>query len=330
MRKLALLGPTTVFAFSTICHALTPSPVHCLEPSPDSTQIAVNLAGGNAIALFDLGTGKMIHKLETAAPREKPKDVAFMFDIDANGWVRAIRFSPDGRYLAAAVIRRDAEVMVWDLRKQKPTPLLIRGHQWADCDALAFKADGTHLITYMRASPNGRNYLVSWNLESGRETWRVDIGKDNSDAVEFLAGERIRVTRESNRYGVPPRITHHDAKNGEAIEAPAVAKPEASPVPRFTLTSKDTKLQVLDTRTNVSRELQALGTIRADVIVQDKFVIAAVNAGLQVWDAATGKRLYNLGDPTPPKGGSIFTDSPAPSKAGSIFTDPPAPPKGSE
>ncbi|MGC9946436.1 MAG: c-type cytochrome domain-containing protein [Bryobacteraceae bacterium] len=93
--------------------------------------------------------------------------------------VRAVAFSPDGRFLAAAggLPARSGEVKIWNVEKRAPL-LTIAGH--ADCVyALEFAPDGKSIAT---ASYD--KLIKLWDVASGKE---IRTLKDHIDAVYALA-----------------------------------------------------------------------------------------------------------------------------------------------
>lgn len=89
----------------------------------------------------------------------------------ANGGLRAVDTSPDGRYVAAAGL--DGAVYVWDLQAAG-APAVMTGHEGA-VFGLAFNADGTRLVT------GGEDGTVRlWDVAALAATGRVMRGHDGS------------------------------------------------------------------------------------------------------------------------------------------------------
>jgi len=131
-----------------------------LAYSPDGKLIA--LAGFQEVRLVDPAT----------------KQVVTQWTGEADA-VRAIAFSRDGRFLAAAggLPARSGEVKIWDVAQRKLLHT-IRGH--ADCIfAVAFSPDGKSIAT------SSYDKLIKlWDVESEKE---VRTFKDHIDAIYALA-----------------------------------------------------------------------------------------------------------------------------------------------
>lgn len=131
-----------------------------LAYSPDGKMLA--LAGFQQVRLVDPSTKSLIADLTGEADT-----------------VRAVAFSRDGRFLAAAggLPAQSGEVKVWDVANRKLVQT-IRGH--ADCIyAVAFSPDSQSIAT---ASYD--KLIKLWEIASGRE---IRTFKDHIDAIYALA-----------------------------------------------------------------------------------------------------------------------------------------------
>jgi WD40 repeat protein len=131
-----------------------------LAYSPDGKLLA--LAGYKEVRLVDAATKQPVATLEGHA-----------------GTVRAIAFSHDGKYLAAAggLAARSGEVLIWDVEQRK---LLHTIHGHSDCIyGIAFSPDGQTIAT---ASYD--KFVKLWDIATSKE---IRTYKDHIDAVYAVA-----------------------------------------------------------------------------------------------------------------------------------------------
>jgi hypothetical protein len=155
----------------------------------------------------------------------------------------------------------------------------------------------------MDSYPNGDNYLRAWDLQSGKETWTLNLTMAGAISTQ-LEGKDVVVV-DMAQYG-HPLIRGYDGVTGRIVEVPrenAAPATQAAP-PALTATAEGT--QVVVKSSAGERRLQAADRVER-VMVRDKLVIAAMNQGLQVWDGTTGKWLYDVGDPRPQATEGLFS-----------------------
>ncbi|KAJ2175396.1 general transcription repressor, partial [Coemansia sp. RSA 530] len=85
-------------------------------------------------------------------------------DIDL--YIRAVCFSPDGKYLVTGA--EDKQIRVWDIQKRTIQHVLT-GHD-QDIYSLDFSPDGSTIL-----SGSGDRTVRLWNLESGKEVCKFTI-----------------------------------------------------------------------------------------------------------------------------------------------------------
>lgn len=126
-----------------------PAEPDSIAMSPDQQTVAVGLRTGG-VALLDLASGRWRVML-----RGQP-------DTEA---IRCVRFSPDGRMLAASGV--DRVIRLWDPAAGKQLKYLV-GHRH-EVVALAFSPDGRTL-----ASASDDQTVRLWRITSGRELLALD------------------------------------------------------------------------------------------------------------------------------------------------------------
>ncbi|MHB1556239.1 MAG: WD40 repeat domain-containing protein [Isosphaeraceae bacterium] len=164
--------------------------------SPDGRSLAI---GGDIaeVELYDLGLGDA--RLRRVIPICETTE---------------LRFSPDGRILAAALARSN-DVILWDVEAGHEWKAL-RGHT-SPVSSLAFFPDGRSLATGGRAD---RTILV-WDLESGRPT-RTFRGSD-APLVSLAASADGRLLVSSNPNECRVRV--RDVATGAQVRSLAGQSP---------------------------------------------------------------------------------------------------------
>jgi WD40 repeat protein len=130
-----------------------PSPVYAVAFSPDGARVAVS--GYKEARILDAATGKLVQTLGGAS------------DL-----VRALAFSPDGKWLAGGGGRpsRSGEVVLWDLATGQAART-IEGHR-----------DYVYAVAF---SPNGR-FLATASYDKNARLWYPGTGKERAKLKEHL------------------------------------------------------------------------------------------------------------------------------------------------
>ncbi|KAJ7320698.1 chromatin associated protein [Mycena albidolilacea] len=150
--------------------------VCCIQFSADGKYLAT---GCNRTAqIYDVASGRRVCVLADPGPDEKAgmeKAATATGDL----YIRSVRFSPDGRYLATGA--EDERVRVWDIEKRTIRAVFEGHHQ--DIYSLDFSADGRRLV-----SGSGDATVRIWELE---EEYEYDE-EDRYSSSEYHNGRRRR------------------------------------------------------------------------------------------------------------------------------------------
>jgi WD40 repeat protein len=127
--------------------------------SPDGNRLAVAIYGGS-LFICDGHTGTVVHPLANHDLTEKRRIEMEIIKGDLGGKrpndIRALAFSPDGRWLASA--GTDRAIYIWETATGKEA-MLLPGHD-AEVSTVAFSPDGKSVFSY---GQDGQGYL--WNLK---------------------------------------------------------------------------------------------------------------------------------------------------------------------
>jgi WD40 repeat protein len=126
-------------------------------------------------------------RIQVATSKDMPRLVSVNLRGEA---VHALAFSPDGRWLAAAV--EDGGVRLWELGQSR-VPRRLRGHKGA-VTSIAFNSDGTILAS---AGRDGQTRL--WRVLDGSELAALPEHEEAVCAVVFTGDGRQLITGSADR-----------------------------------------------------------------------------------------------------------------------------------
>jgi RNA polymerase sigma factor (sigma-70 family) len=301
---------------------------HCNPPivfSPDSQTIAVS--SKPVVQIFDAHTGKRLRGFDTdqkwaltLAFSPDGKTIAtgaesriVLSDVKSGketgrlsspafriGGVLDVSFTPDGKSLVSA--DEDGRVIVWDLGAGKER-FVLDSHGWIG-RSLALTPDGKTV-----AVGTVYNVIRLWDVETGKECFTDPPGHDAPvHAVAFSPDGKFLVTGGENR-----RINVWDAVSGRHLRA--IAGMSAKDV-SFSPDGKrlaaawinDANARVWDLATgeellkvshDASKGVQAIAFTPdgKKLVSLDRPGAQGAGARVNLWDAATGKRMSQMMTP---------------------------------
>jgi WD40 repeat protein len=174
-----------------------------LSFSPDGRTLAVADYSANQVLLYETRTWRRKGRLKGDPPPFKPHPDARWY-----GGITAVKFSPDGRYLATAhdemtviaIGQSHAWIKLWDTATWRPQmKLRPKGILAPSCslDAFAFSPDSQHLIGIAFGITDGENFtgsqMTHWDVQSGQaQTWGRDFAHRGT-ALAYAAGGKVLV-----------------------------------------------------------------------------------------------------------------------------------------
>jgi WD40 repeat protein len=235
--------------------------------SPDGATVATSLYG-EPVKLWNVSTGKVRHEL------------------DENKGAREMRFSPDGKTLAAVGWAPDfkANVLFWDTDRWERTAFPYDGR----IDRLTFSPDGTTVLT------SG----ISDGINESRPTlWDV-ASRAKLKSVEPLKGQMYVTFSADSKLLFWPR--------GEVGVWDIAAEKELPPLQfkGFIAASPDGRTlfigkQLVDwMAAKVERELPLRDLTTEAAFSPSGRVLATTDlTGVKLWEVATGKELFTVCGP---------------------------------
>ncbi len=275
------------------------------------SEVTYSQDGGKIVAMshlgacvFDAASGKRLRHI-----------------MPAQGAVRSMSSTPDGRYLALGLENRDNHdanaIQIWDL---------ATGRLWRECQikktwvpGLLFSPDGTMLAAYSGSDQT----IYLWDPATGKQirSWTVSAAWDNligltfsADAKTLIVGDERTIRFWDTATGKEVRrIANHPGRRVCKLVLSRDGKILASQAHTGDMTiggswARDKKVYLWDTATGkMIRQIEVveekgkrdrfgypLAIYDFEFSPDTKFLTTASDDGvLSVWDVATGKELHH-------------------------------------
>jgi WD40 repeat protein len=181
-------------------------PYEAVAFSPDGKLLAAGGTGSNAVKLWSIVDAG-------AAPLALPADVRSLTSVSLG--VRSVVFSPDGRYLAAAV---DKTIQLWRLdqvRSGNTMPTVLLGHGETvndlafgfDGDTLASASDDQTINLWRPNSPATKPIILRGHIG---EVYAVAFSSDQKLLASASADKTVRLWRLDSTAAEPLVLPGHD------------------------------------------------------------------------------------------------------------------------
>ncbi|MCC6485997.1 MAG: protein kinase, partial [Candidatus Hydrogenedentes bacterium] len=295
-------------------------PVRCVSFSPDGQRI-VSAAQDKTIRIWDSGTEGEDRRLQTDAGAYR---LAFSPDGSRIGapvgdsitvwefatgrklWVliepgetmRAVGFSPDGRYIAGGCVR--GKLCMWDARDGTKLWTATPPGMYEVTDAkwpfVRFSRDSRRIAS---CAKDGSVYL--WDTATG-EKWRELLGhQDEVLCADFSPDETKIATG-----GRDKTIKIWDLKSGKVLRTIEFIKlvddlaynPDGTRIASVSSPTETGEASIWDSETGqkVLPSLPHQGYVQSVVFSPDGSRIVTAGVDIRVWSSATGELLSSFGD----------------------------------
>jgi WD40 repeat protein len=157
-------------------------PVYSLFFSPDGRQVYAS--SPITLRVWDVATGKPIPRSYSEYEKKSNQSHCIMSQ------------SPDGRFACSGCFgydRAQPMLKVWDLKNGKMVGSFTGHSKDYYVMSATFTADGNHVVS---ASWDGS--LREWEVATGKELWRADLGKGWVESVAFSADRSRALVGEQN------------------------------------------------------------------------------------------------------------------------------------
>ncbi|GAB4160311.1 MAG: hypothetical protein Tsb009_37660 [Planctomycetaceae bacterium] len=219
--------------------------------------------------------------------------------------IRALAFSPDGRWLAMrgepADPSQPRKIQIWETQSWKISRTLV-GHQTRMGD-IGFSLDGRFIVA---AQPEHGAGLQIWNRQTGQKRLQLDGGRGR---IHFLPDGRLAVVA---AFGKNDVIRIHDLQTGNEVQRYvidqnykfsfsddgskilAVRTEGRSIVRLIELNSGKTLLQLDDKQSQPSAMTLSPDGRTVAIASSTRSLRGKATHQIVVWEVATGEKVYEL------------------------------------
>jgi WD40 repeat protein/tRNA A-37 threonylcarbamoyl transferase component Bud32 len=280
---------------------------------------------GQALAVFPTGSPLQndLQVREIASGREVAR-------FAVGGWVSAVAFTPDGKFLAMSTGRAQrfrlptsgSTVELWDAQRAQRVRTLWSPKQGANVRSLTVSPDSRRLAAVFQ-----NKSVRVWDLASGAESFTVE---HQGKAVSFSPDGRQLVT--VNRADSEDFVTFRDAATGEEVrriggiskKREAILSPDGRLLAVVAREKADENepghegegsatLEILDTASGSRLFTVPLGDGGCLAFSPNGERLVTAEAGapvLKLWDTATGRFIVSLRGPDGARYGQMTFDPP--------------------
>ena len=177
-----------------------------LAPFGDLASIALS-KNGNLLAVSGIPAGKSRNGVVELWDVETGKRSAVLSEKPVARFnPGSLRFSPDGRHLAAGIQNRDHGIMIWDIAKKRLVKTIKHSH---DVIAIDYSPDGSRI-----AGGGMGNAVYVWDVTSGRIVATGKGHKGHITGASFHPSGRYFAT---SSFGTKSRFRVWDANTGKQV-----------------------------------------------------------------------------------------------------------------
>jgi WD40 repeat protein/serine/threonine protein kinase len=210
------------------------------------------------------------------------------------GWVRSVAFNPDGQRVASA--SADGTIKIWESATGKELLSMDDGVVFS----VAFSPDGQRL-----ASGSGSDTKI-WDSATGKVL--LDLGEGTATCVTFSPdGKRLASAHDTGNAGT---LNIWDSATGKLLfstdDNDGVLSVAFSPDGQRMASGSRYHVGIRDSANGKQvLSITTPGEVRSVAFSPDGRRLASADGSVKIWDAASGKELFNL-----QRGGSSVAFSP--------------------